>query len=114
MTVLTLPFSRVDDDNVGSVTAVTAVETTVPLVGGIYKIAAMGTNIQWKKGDTPVTDITGSYLADGDQEVIKVAPGGETLRVIRSTNSSADGFYNLVVIELFEVPGADPRPYMLS
>lgn len=112
MPTLVIPVSKVDDTDPGQVVAVTAVEATVALAGGYYKLAAMGTSLLWKLGANAVTALTGSYLADGDQETIKVPSGGDTLRFIRSTNSTADGEVNVVVVNLFEVPGVDARPYL--
>lgn len=112
MSKLVIPVAKVDDDDVGQVSSVTASEGTINIAtGGHYKIAAMGTSLLWKLGSTAVTITSGSYLADGDQENIYVPDGGETLRFIRSTNSTADGEINLVVTNIREIPGVDPREY---
>lgn len=112
MTKLVLPVAKVDDTDPGQVASVTTSEGTLAIAkGGHYKIAAMGTNLLWKLGDNAVTVTSGSYLKDGDQENIYVPDGGGTLRFIRSTDSTADGEINLVVTNVREIPGVDPREY---
>ena len=113
MPKLVLPFTKVDNDDPGQTAAVTAVESTVSLAGGFFKIAAMGTDLLWKLGTAAVTVTSGSYLASGDQEIIEVPAGGATLRFIRSTNSSADGEINVAVVQIMEIPGQDGRQYRL-
>lgn len=112
MSKLVLPVAKVDDTDPGQVASVTAVEGTIAIAtGGHYKIAAMGTNLLWKLGTNAVTVTSGSYLKDGDQENIFVPDGGETLRFIRSTDSTGDGEINLVVTNIREIAGVDPRKY---
>ena len=112
MATLIIPVAKADDTDVGIVAAVTAAQATQALVGGAYKIAAMGTNLLWKLGANAVDATKGSYLADGDQEVIFVPAGGDTLRFIRSANTTVDGEINIVPVQLFDVPGRDARPYL--
>lgn len=109
---LSLPVTKVDDTDPGTVAAVTAAEGTIAIAtGGLYKIAAMGTSLLWKIGAVGVTAATGSYLADGDQELILIPEGGDTLRFIRSANATVNGEINLVVANLFKIPGVEPRNY---
>lgn len=115
-TKLTIPFSVADDTDVGAVVAAsTAAEATSNLAPGIYKIAAMGQPLLWKIGAVAVTNVTGSYLAAGDQEIIKVPgiPGGAAvaLRFINSADASGDGSINIVKIRLYEIPAAYPENY---
>ncbi len=115
MTKLVLPFAIVDETNLGVVDACGAVVGSQPaLEPGIYKIAAMGEPLLWKIGATDVTVSTGSYLAAGDQEVIKVPgiPGTDTVKLsyIQSADGSGtDGEINIVLIHLFEVPSTYPE-----
>jgi len=111
VTKLVVPVTKCDDADAGIVAAVTAAEGSTVLDGGWYKIAAMGTNLLWKIGAVAVDATTGSYLADGDQELIFVPADATPLRYIRSTNSTTDGEINIVVANLFDVPGVDPRNY---
>lgn len=115
MAKLTLPVAKVDDTDNGQDLAVTAAANTVVLAAGLYKIAAVGTSLKWKLGTgTTITADIGSYLADGDQELIRVLDGdaaSRTLGAIRSNNSTADGELNIAVANLFEVPGVEPRNY---
>jgi len=107
-----LPVTKCDDVDVGVVVAVTAaVATYTFLDAGQYKIAAMGTSLLWKLGAIDVTVATGSYLADGDQEVILVRNPNTDITFIRSANSTADGQANIVVANAVEFPGTDGRPY---
>jgi len=112
MTKLVIPVVKCDDADNGGVVPVTALETVVSLQGGFYKIASMGTSLLWKLGAVSVDVTTGSYLPDGSQETILVPAGGADLRAIRSNNSTTDGELNIVVVNLFEVPGVEPRAYL--
>ena len=112
MSRLTIPITKVDDDDRGEDIATSPVEATLTLVTGAYKIAAQGTSIKWKLGAVAVTASTGSYLADGDQEIIRIPVGdanARTLRVIRSPNSVVDGEVNVTVANLYLIPTQDPR-----
>jgi hypothetical protein len=116
MTTLTLPITKVDDTDVGEVAAVTAVAALVALPGGLYKIAAMGQPLLWKIGAVDPTVATGSYLGADDQELIRIPspidPATDVdLRFILAANSTADGEINIAVVELYDVPGIDARPY---
>lgn len=112
MSKLVIPVAKVDDDDVGQVSSVTGTEGTIAIAtGGHYKIAAMGQPLLWKLGSTAVTITSGSYLAAGDQENIYVPDGGDTLRFILSSDSGGDGEINLVVTNIREIPGVDPRQY---
>ena len=116
MSTLVLPISKVDDTDPGVDVAVTAVaEETTVLPAGMYKFAAVGTSLKWKLGtSTTITAAIGSYLANGDQEIIVVpddVADERTVGVIRSTNSVADGSLNIVIANLFTAPGVDPREY---
>lgn len=120
MTKLVLPVTKVDDTDLGDVQAVTNAVGSVELPGGYYKIVPMGTNLLWKIGPTDVTVSTGSYLADGDQEIIFVPSdtsfplNGEKLSFIRSANTTVDGQINITVINVREIPAQDARPYRLE
>lgn len=116
MTTLIVPVTKADDTDPGQDLAVTAAANTVVLAAGFYKIAAVGTSLKWKLGTTTaVTASNGSYLADGDQELVQIPESAtaddRTLAAIRSTNSVADGSLNIVPVLLFEVPGRDARNY---
>ena len=108
MARLTLPVAKVDDDDVGSDLAVTVADASVALAIGMYKIAAVGTSLKWKLGAVAATPSTGSYLADGDQEVIRVREATD-IHAIRSTNAAGDGSLNIVVANLYDVLTEDPR-----
>ena len=115
MAKLILPITKCDDTDNGLDVAVTVAAATQVLAAGMYKIASVGTSVKWKLGTTvPVTAGIGSYLADGDQEIIVVPDAvadERTVSVIRSTNSTADGSLNIVPANLYEAPGVDPRKY---
>jgi hypothetical protein len=116
MAQLVIPISKVDDVDLGQDAAVTAVEDTVALAGGLYKIAAVGTPLKWRIGDTALPATEGSYLAAGDQELVRVpAPVDPAttrdLRFIRAPDALADGIINIVPVELYKVPGVDAREY---
>lgn len=115
MANLTVTVTKVDDTDVGQDLAVTVAAATVVLAAGFYKIAAVGTDLKWKLGTTtPVTTSNGSYLADGQYELIRVpeaAADERTLGAIRSANSTADGDLNIAVANIYAVPGVDPRNY---
>jgi hypothetical protein len=115
MTTLVLPITKADNDDPGQVVAVTAVEDTVLLAGGLYKIAAMGQPLLWKVGTDPVTAAVGSYLGADDQELIRIPPTTTTipLRFILAANSTADGEINIAVANLYNMPGVDARPYSI-
>lgn len=87
----------------------TAVVDSVTLNAGLYKIAAQGTPVNWKMGSTDVTAATGSYLAAGDQEVIYVIADNTKLSWIRSSDATADGYFNYVPVMLVDLPGGDLR-----
>jgi len=112
-TQLVLPFSLVDDTETGDVYAVTAAAASQTLDPGIYKIAAMGSPLLWKLGPTDVTTATGSYLAAGDQELIKVpgVPGTDTVDIsyILSSDASGDGEINIVLVNLYEITTTKPE-----
>lgn len=105
---MTLPVTKVDDADPGLDVAATAAEATTALAAGMYKLAAIGAPVKWKLGAVAVTQATGSYLADGDQEVIRVR-AADTLRVIRAANATADGSVNVTVANLYEIDTEDPR-----
>lgn len=113
MTKLILPFTVANETETGDVYAVTAVVASQTLQPGIYKIAAMGTPLLWKLGATDVTVTTGSYLAAGDQELIKVpgVPGTDTVKIsyIASSDSSGDGEINIAYCHLYEVASTQPE-----
>ena len=115
MAKLIIPVAKVDDTDPGQDLAVTAAANTVVLAKGFYKIAAVGTSLKWKTGTAvPVTADNGSYLADGDQETVEIKEGdaaSRTIGAIRSNNATTDGELNIVVANLFEVPGVEPRNY---
>ena len=116
MTTLVLPVTKCDATDGGVVDAVTAVEDTIALAGGLYKIAAMGQPLLWRIGATAVTASVGSYLAAGDQEVIYIPPPVSPatdipLRFILAADATGDGEINVVVVNLLEVPGNEPRNY---
>ena len=112
LTKLTLPITKVDDTDPGTVEAVTGTEDSVALNPGTYKIAAMGQPLLWKKGSDPVTAAIGSYLGAEDQEVIVIegTPGTdtETLRWILADNASGDGEINIVKVRFFDVKTIAP------
>lgn len=118
MTTLVVPVSKADDVDEGQYAAVSAAEGTVALAGGLYKIAAVGTSLTWKVGDVALVATKGSYLAPGDQELVRIeAPVDpattRTLRFIRAADATVDGQINIVPVELFDVPGVDARPYLV-
>lgn len=92
----------------GAVTACTAAATTQSIAKGIYKLAAMGSDLLWKLGSVAVTTTTGAYLAAGDQEVIHVLTA-TSISFIRTAAATADGNINIVPIELFDTPTGDYR-----
>lgn len=117
MATLVIPISKVDDTDAGQYAATTVAEDTIDLPGGLYKIAAVGQPLTWKIGTNAVTNATGSYLAAGDQELVRipapVSPATDIpLRFIRAADAVADGQINVVPVELFQVPGVDSRPYL--
>lgn len=113
MPTLVLPVTLCDDNNAGADAAVSAVEGTVTLSAGYYKIGADGVSLKWRLGDTAVTASIGSLLADGDQEVIYVPADNTDLRFITSQGSTnASGFINYVPINIQEIPGVDPAQYL--
>jgi hypothetical protein len=93
----------------GVTDTVTAVVDSVVLNGGLYKIAAQGSPLNWKLGSTDVTATTGAYLAAGDQEVIYVSADNTKLSWIRASDATADGYINYVPVLLMELPGGDLR-----
>jgi hypothetical protein len=109
---LSLPFSVVTATKPGAVVACTAVADNVALSPGFYKIAAMGQPLLWKLADAAVVT-EGSYLAPGDQEIIKVPgdPGGPTVNLdfISSLEASADGEINIVEVEFYAVTATKPN-----
>lgn len=116
MTTLVIPISKVDDTDEGEYIATTAAEDTKALAGGLYKIAAVGQPLTWKIGDNALVNTKGSYLAAGDQELIRVKNPVDpattrSLRFMRAADAVADGQINIVVVELYDVPGEDARPY---
>jgi hypothetical protein len=110
MTKLVAPFPKANASVPGVVATVLA---TIGLytfsAPGIYKIAAMGTNLMQRM--STVTTVTGDYLAASDQELIKVNATFDVLNWVRALDSSDDGYINIVPIEIFEIPGQDPSQY---
>jgi hypothetical protein len=116
MTTMIIPIAIVDDVDEGQDAATTAVEDTVSLPGGLYKIAAMGAPLKWKIGDVALVATKGSYLAPGDQELVRIpAPVDPAttreLRFILAPDATADGFINIVTANLYDVPGVAAAPY---
>jgi acyl CoA:acetate/3-ketoacid CoA transferase beta subunit len=95
-TGLMLPITVANDADPGAVVDVTAVVDDVSLDLGYYKIAAMGQPLLWKIGDDDVTTTTGSYLAAGDQEVIRIPADTTKLSYISATDASGAGQLNIV------------------
>lgn len=110
---LILPVVKCDADDAGVVAATTAAAGTTNLAPGLYKIAAMGSPLLWRTGATPVTNATGSYLAAGDQELIRIpgTPATDTvdLTYILSADASGDGQINIVKVYLYDVQTLAPE-----
>ena len=106
-----LPFTISSDADPGTCIATTAAVASVTLAKGVYKIAAVRTDMQWKLGPTNVTVNTGAFLGAGDQEVIRVGAAGTKLSFIRQDYATNDGKINIVPIEIYELPGQDYRNY---
>jgi hypothetical protein len=111
MAKLTIPIARSDITNPGIDLTTNLSVGVVTLSAGLYKIAAMGTSLKWRLGLSAVTASIGSYLADGDQELVRVPEDDTPLNTIRSPNATADGALNIVVANIFEIPGVDPANY---
>jgi hypothetical protein len=118
VTVLVIPITKADDVDEGQYAATTVAEDTVALPGGLYKIAAVAVPLSWKVGDNALVATKGSYLAAGDQELVRVAAPEDpattrTLRFIRAPDATTDGQINIVPVELYKVAGVDARAYEL-
>lgn len=118
MTHKIIPFTKCDDADLGVDQVTTAVVSTIVLLkGGMYKIAAYGpagfVGLKWRLGLIALTDAEGSFLANGDQEVIYVDSNADAdnvnLQLIRADGSTDDGTTNLVVANIINVPTQDPR-----
>lgn len=118
MTKKIIPFTKCDDADLGGDQVTGAVVATIVLLkGGMYKIAAYGpagfVGIKWRLGLTALTDAEGSFLANGDQEVLYVDTNADAdnvnLQVIRVAGSTQDGTTNVVPSVIIDVPTQDPR-----
>jgi len=102
-----------DDTKQGHVEAVTVAQGLIALDPGVYKVAAMGSDLMYYVGGTNTLDNTfGDFLAAGDQQII-IVPGDAggaavNLRHILAQSASADGFINVVEVGLYEFPGSIP------
>lgn len=95
----------------GSVSAVTAAAGSTTLAKGLYKIAAMDADLLWRLGATDVTNVTGSFLAAGDQEILVIEADDTKLSWIRTASASDDGSINIVPVKAVQLPGGDLRNY---
>ena len=100
-----VPFAYADTDSAtaldnGLVLTVDATDNDQALAAGVYKIAAMGTPLLWSVGTAVITNAEGSYLAAGDQELIVIPNGGDTLHFIRSADATVDGQINIVQVQI--------------
>lgn len=114
MTSLTIPVAVCDDNESGDWDDTEASVNSTLLANGVYKIAAVGQPLVWRLVDDPTVDAAGSYLAAGDQELIRVsAASGATvaLKYIKSSDADDDGLINIVPINLLNMPGINPGNY---
>lgn len=113
MARIVLPVTKCDATaaNAGVIATVTSTANTTALDKGWYKIAALNGDLLWRIGATNVTQSTGSFLAEGDQELIEILADATNISYIYPAHEAADGQINIVPIVIREVPGEDGRNY---
>lgn len=106
-----IPIAQVTAADPGQDIVVTVANATLALAAGYYKIAAEGAPMRWKLGAVAVTNTTGSFLGQNDQEVIEIPaqtpPATTVLNVIRSNSATADGRLNVVSVRFATPYGRD-------
>lgn len=105
-----LPIPKADDDDPGVSVTTTAVEDATTILGiGYYLLAAEGQPLRWKEGAIAVTATTGSFLAAGDQTLVRITAAATPLRLIRSGTATADGVAVVNPAVFVEISSEDPR-----